>query len=92
MLILVRSGPQKTNSLFNLIILQSDIGIIYLNSKDPYEAKYHFNYSKAFIEYSNYLDDTYKSIEKYNPNKNRKILIVLDNMITDMLTKKRKNQ
>ena len=92
MLILVRSGPQKTNSLFNLIILQSDVDKIYLNSKDPYEAKYHFNYSEAFIEYSNYLDDTYKSIEKYNPNKNRKILIVLDNMITDMLTKKRKNQ
>ena len=92
MLILVRSGPQKTNSLFNLIILQSDIDKIYLNSKDPYEAKYHFNYSKAFIEYSNYLDDTYKSIEKYNPNKNRKILIVLDDMIADMLTKKRKNQ
>ena len=92
MLILVRSGPQKTNSLFNLIILQSDIDKIYLNSKDPYEAKYHFNYSKAFIEYSNYLDDTYKSIEKYNPNKNKKILIVLDDMIADMLTKKRKNQ
>ena len=29
----------------------------------------HFNYSKAFIEYSNDMDDIYKSIEENNPNK-----------------------
>ena len=61
------------------------------NSKDPFEAKFHFNYSKAFIEYSNDLNDIYESIEKWNPNKNRKILIVFDDMIADMLSiKKRK--
>ena len=32
------SGSGKTNSLFNLIIHQSDIDKIYLNVKDPYEA------------------------------------------------------
>ena len=32
--------------------------------------------SKAFIEYWNDLDDTYKNIEEYNPNKKRKILPV----------------
>ena len=36
-----------------------------------------FNDSKAFIEYSNDMDDIYKRIEEYNPNKKRKILIVL---------------
>ena len=38
----------------------------------------HFNDPKAFIEYSNDTDDIYKNIEQYNPNKNRKILIVFD--------------
>ena len=37
----------------------------------------HFNDSKAFIEYSNDMDDIYKNIEEYNQNKKRKILIVL---------------
>ena len=36
----------------------------------------HFNDSKAFIEYSNDMDGIYKSIEKYNPNKKRKILFL----------------
>ena len=30
-----------------------------------------------FIEYSNGMDDIYKNIEDYNPNKKRQILIVL---------------
>ena len=79
-------GSGKTKSLFNLINCQPDIDQIYLYSKDPYEAKYpflikkcedvgtkHFNDSKAFIEYSNDMDKIYKNIEKYNPNKKRKI-------------------
>ena len=32
----------------------------------------HCNYSKAFIEYSNDMDDIYENIEEYNPNKERK--------------------
>ena len=31
---------------------------------------------KAFIEYSNGINNIYKDIEEYNPNKKRKILIV----------------
>ena len=46
----------------------------------------YINDPKAFIEYSNNMDDIYKKIEKYNPNKNRKILIVFDDMIADMLS------
>ena len=30
------------------------------------------------------MDDTYKNIEEYNPNKKRKILIAFDDMIADM--------
>ena len=41
---------------------------------------------KAFIEYSNDLDDLYKNIEEYSPNKKCKVLILFDNMITDMLS------
>ena len=32
------------------------------------------------------MDDIYKNIEKYNRNKKRKILIVFDDMIADMLS------
>ena len=44
--------------------------------------------SKAFIEYSNIMDNIYKNIEEYNPNKKRKISIVFDDMIADMLQEK----
>ena len=38
------------------------------------------------------MDDIYKNIEQYNPNKKRKILIVFDDMIADMLNNKKINQ
>ena len=34
----------------------------------------------------NNMNDTYKNIEEYNLNKKRKLLIVFDNMITDLLS------
>ena len=34
------------------------------------------------------MDDIYKNIEENNPNKKGKILIVLDGIIADMLSKK----
>ena len=74
---------------------------MYLYAKNPYNAKYqflitkrgstglkHFNDSKAFIEHSNHMDDFYKKIEEYNPNKKPKILIVFEDMIADMLSNK----
>ena len=98
------SGSGKTNSLFNLINQQPDIDKIYLYAKDPYEAKYqflikkredagtkHFNDSKAFMEYLNKMFDIHKNIKDYNPNKKRKILIVFDDMIADMLSNKKLN-
>ena len=37
------------------------------------------------------MDDIYRNIEEYNPNKKRKILIIFDNMITNMLNNKKLN-
>ena len=94
----------KTNVLLNLINNQPDIDKIYLYVKDPYEAKYqylinkrekvgldHFNDPKPFIEYSNDMQDVYKNIEDYNLNKKRKVLIVFDDMIADMINNKKLN-
>ena len=37
------------------------------------------------MEYSNDMQDVYKNIEDYNPIKKRKVLIVFDDMIADMI-------
>ena len=89
-LIIGGSWSGKTNALLNLINNQPDIDKIYLYAKDPYDGKYqflikrrenvgvkHFNDPKAFIEYSNDMQDVYKNINDYNPDKDNKILIVL---------------
>ena len=49
----------------------------------------HLNDAKAFVEYLNDMDDIYKSIRQSNPNKKRKILIVFDDMIADILRNKK---
>ena len=92
----------KIYPLLNLINHERDIDRTYLYAKDPYEAKYqllvnkrkstglkYLNDSKAFIEYANDMDDIYKNIGEYNRNKKRKILIVFDNMIANMLSNKK---
>ena len=38
----------------------------------------HYNDPKAFIKYSNDMQDAYKNIEEYNLGKKRKVLIVFD--------------
>ena len=75
---------------------------IYLYTKDLSEPKYQFliekhenagikNYNDptAFIEYSNTMDDVYGIINDYNPKRKRKILIVFDDMIADIMTNKK---
>ena len=70
-------------------------------TKDPHETKYqflinkreigglkHFNDPKAFTDYSNDIQDVYKNIDEYNIDKERKILIVFDDMIADMINNK----
>ena len=71
---------------------------------DPNEAKYqflinkrkstglkNFNNPRAFIEYSNDMQDVYENIDDYNIDKKLKILIVFDDMIADMINNKNLN-
>ena len=43
------------------------------------------------MEYSNDIQDVYTNIEDYNPIKKRKILIVFDDMIADMINNNKLN-
>ena len=71
---------------------------------DPYEAKYqylinkrekvgldHFDDPKAFMEYSNDMQDVHKNIEDYNRGKKRKVLIIFDDMIAVMINNNKLN-
>ena len=49
----------------------------------------HFNDPKVFIQYSQCMDDVYNNFNDYNSNRNRKILIVFDDMIADIMTNKK---
>ena len=95
---------EKKNALLNLVSNQPDIDKIYLYAKDPYKAKYqylinkrekvglnHYDDLKAFIEYSNYMQDVYKNIDEYNTDRERKVLIAFDDMIADMINNKKIN-
>ena len=101
-LIIGGSGSGKTNTLLNLTNEQKDIDKIYLYAKDLSEPRYeyliknrenggikHLNDSKAFIEWSNTMNDVYENIDNYNLNRKRKVLIVFDDMIADIMTNKK---
>ena len=96
------SGSGKANVLLNSIEKQLDIDKIYLYANNLYEAKYQYlinkrggigidyhNDPKAYIEYSNYMFDTYKNFGDYNPDPKNKILEVFDDMIADMINNKK---
>ena len=104
MLIIRPSGSGKNNALLNLIQKDNDnfINKIYLYTKDLDEPKYQFLIKKrenagmknlndpgAFIEYSNTMDDVYNNIDDYNAKRKRKVLMVFDDMIADIMTNKR---
>ena len=95
------SGSGKTNALINFINEQNDIDKIYLYAKDSSEPKYeclitkrkdlgikNFNDPNAFTECSNTMDDVYENINDYNRSRKRKILILFDDMIADIMTNK----
>ena len=48
-----------------------------------------FNDPAAFIEYSNTMDDVFKSIDDYNTKRKRRVIIVFDDMIADIMTNKK---
>ena len=101
-LIISGSGSGKTNALLNLLKEQDDIDKIYLYAKDLSEPKYemlikkcqnvgtnHYNNPNAFIECFNTMDDVYDNIDDYNPSRKRKISIVFDGMIADIMSNKK---
>ena len=81
---------KKTISLFNLTSHRLDINNIYLYAKGLYESKRestglrYCKDTKAFVGYSNDMDNIYENTKEHNPNKNRKILIVFDDIIADV--------
>ena len=87
--------------MLNLIKEKDDIDKMYLYAKDLSEPTYkflikkredagikHLEDSNAFIECSNTMNDVYENIDDYNPKRKRKILIVFDDMIADIMTNK----
>ena len=101
-LIIGGSGSGKTNALLNLINEQHDIDKMYLYARDLNKPKYkilikkrkdagikHLNDPNAFIECSNTMDDVYENIHDYNSSRKRKILIVFDDMIADIMANKK---
>ena len=102
--ILIIGGSQsgKTNTLLNLINEQHGIDKIYLYARDLSEPKYEYlikkreeaginylNDPNAFIQYFNNMDDVFENIHDYNPSRERKVLIVFDDMIAEIMTNKK---
>ena len=101
-LIIGGSGSGKTNALLDLISHQDDIDKIHSHAKDLSEPKYQFlikkredagvnhsNYSNYSIGFSNTMDYVYKSVDDYNANRKRRILVVFDDMIADIMSNKK---
>ena len=98
MLIIGPSGSGKTNTLLHLINNFYFIDKIYLYAKFTDEKKHLFLINKreqagiknlndphAFIEYSNDMNDILDGINNYNKNRDKKVLIMFDDMIADIM-------
>ena len=97
-----RFSIRKDKRIAYLIKEKNYIGKIYLYAKDLSEPKFkflmkkredagtkHLNDPNAFIECSNTMDGAYENIDGYNPSRKRKILIVFDDMIGDIMGDKK---
>ena len=100
--IIASSGAGKANALINLLNEQNNIDKIYLYARDLSEPKYeyfmkkredtrikHVNNPNAFIECWNTMDDVYENINDYNLSRRRKILIIFDDIIADIMDNKK---
>ena len=98
MLIIGPSDSGKTNTLLHLINKFHPIDKIYLYAKDADEKKYqhlinkreqagikNLNDPHAFVEYSNDMNDVLENINDYNKNRDKKVLIIFDDMIADIM-------
>ena len=95
-------GSRKTNALIDLINEKNDIDKNYLYTRDLSEPKYeylietredtgikHLNNSNAFIECSNTMDSVYENIYDFDSSRRRKMLIVSDDVIADIMGDKK---
>ena len=98
MLIIGPSGSGKTNTLLHLIDKSHPIDKIYIYAKDADEKKYQYLINKreqagiknlndpyVFIEYSNDMNDALEDINNYNENRDKKVFIIFDDMIADIM-------
>ena len=97
MLIIGPSGSGKTNTLLHLVNNFHPIDKIYLYAKDTDEKKYQYVINKreqagiknlndphVFLEYWNYMNDVLEDINNYNKNRDKKVLLIFDDMIADI--------
>ena len=102
LLIIGPSGSGKTNTLLHLIDKFHPIDKIYLYAKDTDEDKYQYlinnreqagvknlNDPHAFIEYSSDMNDVLEDVNNYNKKRNKKVLIIFDDMIADIMRSKK---
>ena len=98
MLIIGPSVSVKINTLLHLINNFHPIDKIYLYAKDTDEKKYQYLVNKreqagiknlndphAFIEYSSDMNDVLEDINNYNKNRDKKVLIIFNDMIADIM-------
>ena len=98
MIIIGPSGSGTTNTLLLLINKFHPIDKTNLYAKNTEDKKYQFLINKreqaglknlndphAFIEYSNDMNDVFDTIDDYNKNRDKKVLIIFDNMIADIM-------
>lgn len=104
-LIIGPSGSGKTNLLLNIINEREDIDKIYLFARDLNEHKYellintrkkagisHYNDENAFIESFDSMDYVFFNIDDFNIGRKRKVVIIFDDMIPDIVTNKNYQQ
>ena len=104
-LIISPSGSGKTNLLRDIINEREDIDKIYLFARDLNEHKYellintrkkvginHCNDENEFIESFDSMDYVFFNIDDFNIGRKRKVVIIFDDMIPDIVTNKNYQQ
>ena len=88
---IIQSKKSATRYWLNLFKDSNEARYRFLIKKHEDVGTKPFINSKAFIECSNDMDNIYKNIEEYNPNKKCKIFVAFDDMVADMLNNKNLN-
>ena len=104
-LIISPSGSGKTNLLRDIINEREDIDKIYLFARNLNEHKYellintrkkgginHYNDENEFIESFDSMDYVFFNIDDFNIGRKRKVVIIFDDMIPDIVTNKNYQQ